>query len=92
MRPYSTPSVFSLLTTAKAKSFYPSFLSEYHRLSFFAREMERKFRFFTHRPLSPICTHPAPETRIRDIKSHIPKAMRYYGDRWEVKFSLKSID
>jgi predicted Zn-dependent protease len=30
------------------------------------------------RPPEFLSTHPAPETRIKDIRSHIPEAMRYY--------------
>jgi len=30
------------------------------------------------RPPEFLSTHPAPETRIKDIKSHIPEAMKYY--------------
>jgi predicted Zn-dependent protease len=30
------------------------------------------------RPAEFLSTHPAPETRIRDINSHIPEAMKYY--------------
>jgi len=30
------------------------------------------------RPLEFLSTHPAPETRIKDIKTHIPEAMQYY--------------
>jgi predicted Zn-dependent protease len=28
-----------------------------------------------------LSTHPAPETRIKDIKSHIPEAMKHYKER-----------
>jgi predicted Zn-dependent protease len=33
------------------------------------------------RPPEFLSTHPAPETRIKDIKSHIPEAMKYYKGR-----------
>ena len=32
------------------------------------------------RPAEFLSTHPAPDTRIRDIKSHIPEAMKYYKE------------
>jgi predicted Zn-dependent protease len=30
------------------------------------------------RPPEFLSTHPAPETRIREIEAHIPEAMKYY--------------
>jgi predicted Zn-dependent protease len=33
------------------------------------------------RPPEFLSTHPAPETRIKEIKSHIPEAMRFYKKR-----------
>jgi predicted Zn-dependent protease len=33
------------------------------------------------RPPEFLSTHPAPETRIKDIKSHIQEAMKYYKER-----------
>jgi predicted Zn-dependent protease len=33
------------------------------------------------RPPEFLSTHPAPETRIKDIESYIPEAMKYYKER-----------
>jgi len=32
------------------------------------------------KPPEFLSTHPAPETRIKDIQAHIPEAMKYYGE------------
>jgi predicted Zn-dependent protease len=33
------------------------------------------------RPPELMSTHPAPETRIKDIKTYIPEAMKHYKEK-----------
>jgi len=100
--------IHSHLFKVKEKSSYSTSLTEYHRLSRFAREMgaspsldrvmvltyikfTKEFNTYDQKPPPGVPVDPPyPETRIKDIKTHIEEPMKYYKNWQRDKSNLIS--